>query len=74
VSQVGRDTSACCRDDLEGESGRVVRLWCHGHHCRVEGDDDDERRLDEQILIGTEFSNHSSGSHDQQFQGGLFEI
>ena len=38
------------------------------------GDDDDERRLDAQILVGTGFSNHSSGSHDQHFQGGLFEI
>ena len=37
VSQVGGDTSSCCRDDLACESGRVVRLWCHGHHCRVEG-------------------------------------
>ena len=32
MSQVGGDTSSCCRDDLEGESGRVVRLECHDHH------------------------------------------
>ena len=81
MSQAGGDTSSCCRDDLEGESGRFVRLECHGHHCRIEGDDwgnimgdDDERRLDAQIFVGTGFSNHSSGSHDQHFQGGLFEI
>ena len=47
----------CCRDDLEGESGRVVRLHCHGHHCRVGlleeiGDDDDEHRLDTQKIGG----------------------
>ena len=47
----------CCRDDLEGESGRVVRLLCHGHHCRVGllgevGDDDDEHRLDTQKIGG----------------------
>jgi hypothetical protein len=34
-SQVGGNTSPCCRDDLAVGSGRVVRLWCHGHHCRV---------------------------------------
>jgi hypothetical protein len=79
VSQVGGDKSSCCRDDLEGESGRVVRLQRHGHHCRVEGmiggmGDDDEHRLNAQIIEGTGCSNHSSGSHHQHFQGGLFEI
>ena len=56
MSQVGGDTSLCCRDDLEGESGRVVRLQCHGHHCREGmmgeiGDDDDEHRLDTQNIV-----------------------
>ena len=57
MSQVGGGKTSCCRNDLEGESGRVVRLECHDHHCRVEGDnwgngDDDEYRLDAQIIGG----------------------
>ena len=35
---------------------------------------DDEYRLDTQIIVGTGCSNHSFGSHDQNFQGGLFEL
>ena len=36
--------------------------------------DDDEYRLDAQIIVGTGGSSHSLGSHDQQFQGGLLDL
>jgi hypothetical protein len=39
----------------------------------IGGMGDDEYRLDAQIIVGTGGSSHSLGSHDQQFQGGLFE-
>jgi hypothetical protein len=79
VSQVGGGTSSCCRDDLAGKSGRVARLeFMLITAGQVEGmiggmGDDDEYRLDAQIIVGTGGSCHSLGSHDQQFQGGLFE-
>jgi hypothetical protein len=36
--------------------------------------DDDEHRLDAQIIVGNGCYNYSSGSHNQHFQGGLFEL